>query len=311
MAELKKKVASFSGTVDKVQLIDLGGKNVGIVQLSDAQARANAAGVTLVQVGKLETGTAPPVLRMVNLTNFEKELKDKEELKAKAKEEFKRGEAGKLKELRFGNRIAENDAKTKTTQMIKFLEKNYRVKVTITFKSWREFDAPLATELLNNIKDRVAHLCKASEAKAAGRFVYAVFEPDTRGSIGQRIAVPHVEGPEDKAAREANRLASAPKLNAAGDLMSKEEVAALEKELEEAQRKEDEEHGDEDGEEDRGAEKSQAEPQRQQQRQGYQGGRGRGGFRGGRGGGGGQGRGGYSRGGGSGGHRPNQGSNRR
>lgn len=300
MAELKKKVASFSGTVDKVQLIDLGGKNLGIVQLSDAQARANTAGVTLVQVGKLETGGAPPVLRMVNLTNFEKELKDKEELKAKAKEEFKRGEAGKLKELRFGNRIAENDAKTKTAQMIKFLEKNYRVKVTITFKNWREFDAPLATELLNNIKERVAHLCRAGEAKAAGRFVYAVFEPDKRGSIGQRIAVPHVEPAEEKAAREASRLANVPKLNAAGEPMSKEELAALEKEMEESQRKEE-------GEEDEDVEDEEGEAKEQPQQQQQHGRGGRGGFRGGRGGG----RGGYSRGGGSGGYRQNQGSNRR
>jgi translation initiation factor IF-3 len=229
----------------EVQLIDETGKNAGVVPLQEAQRQAKAKGLQLIQVGK---NVDPPVVRLVaDFEQYQKEVEEKVATKLKAKEQAKQGQGLKMKELRFGHRIEEHDVRVKIAALSKFLEKKYQVKVAIEFKNWRDFDAFLATQLLNNILERVAHLCRPSQAKAAGRFVYCVFEPDPKGSVGQTVQPPAIEA-SVKRMSDADKQRAAqsklPQLNEQGEEITDAELEAM---------REAKEEGGEEGEEEAAA----------------------------------------------------------
>ncbi len=181
----------------------------------------------LIQVGKT---VDPPVVRLVtNFDQYQQEVEEKLTTRLKAKEEAKEGGL-KMKELRFGHRIEEHDVRVKIASLSSFLAKQYRVKVAIEFKNWRDFDAFLATQLLNNILTRVAHLCKPTPAKAAGRYVYCVFEPDAKGSAGMVVEAPKIEASQKRlseADKQRQQQSKLPMLNEAGQQISAQEAEAM------------------------------------------------------------------------------------
>jgi len=97
---------------------------LGVIPTKDALLKASEKQVDLVQIA---TGDVP-VCKLVDYGKFVFELQKKEkELKKKQK-------TVELKEIRFSPSIGAHDFDTKIKQLIKFIEKENKVKCTVRFR---------------------------------------------------------------------------------------------------------------------------------------------------------------------------------
>jgi translation initiation factor IF-3 len=109
--------------IPKVRVIH-DGKNLGVMSNRDALSKAREEGLDLVEVSP---NTRPPVCQIMDYGKFKYE-------KSKKKKDQK-GSSRKEKEISFRYVIAEGDLATKAGQARKFLEKGYRLKLVVKFKS--------------------------------------------------------------------------------------------------------------------------------------------------------------------------------
>jgi len=109
----------------EVRLIGPDNRQVGIVPIDEALSRAEAAGLDLVEVA----GNAdPPVVRIMDYGKYQyEESKRRREARRKQHQH-------KLKEVKFHPNIDEHDYQTKLRHLFAFLEKGYKVKVSMYFR---------------------------------------------------------------------------------------------------------------------------------------------------------------------------------
>lgn len=181
-----------------VLLIDETGKNLGQRSLQEALRMASERQMELVQVSEF---AVPPVCRIMPPGS----QLGIDRAREAAKEEYRRT-GQRTKEIQFGHRIAEHDVQTKVRQMEQFLQKRCKVKATVVFRTWQDFDVGIAVQMLNNILERVQHIAKPSELKIAGRHVSSVFLPDPRGAQGLRLIPPAAPPPPPEAEAEEEEL---------------------------------------------------------------------------------------------------------
>lgn len=108
--------------VPKVRLIK-DNENLGIVATQDALRQAQDAGLDLVEVAPQAN---PPVCQIMDFGKFkyERSKREKDGKQPKQKE----------KEVTFRYVIDQHDLETKANQIKSFLEKGYKVKVTVKYK---------------------------------------------------------------------------------------------------------------------------------------------------------------------------------
>jgi translation initiation factor IF-3 len=109
----------------EVQLIDAEGQNRGVVQLLDALALAEEAGVDLVEIVPNAT---PPVCKILDYGKF-RFLEQK-----KAAEARKKQKIVEIKEIKLRPGIDDHDYDVKMRAMRRFFEEGDKVKVTLRFR---------------------------------------------------------------------------------------------------------------------------------------------------------------------------------
>ena len=110
-------------------MIDQEGEQLGILTSAEALAKAQAAGLDLVEVSP---NAAPPVCRIMDFGKFRFENSKQ---KQGAKKKQKRTQ---VKEIKFRPRTEIGDYNTKLSKLRKFLEEGDKTKVTMRFRG-REF----------------------------------------------------------------------------------------------------------------------------------------------------------------------------
>lgn len=151
----------------EVRLIDSQGKQVGIVPLEKALEMAQQEGVDLVEVAPLAT---PPVCRLMDYGKY------KYEEKKQAVQ--KRQRAQLVKEVNFRPNIGEHDFEFKVAHIVEFLQKGHKAKVRVFFRGREIIHPELGTELMNRIKDRVAHVGAVDvPAKLEGKNMIMILAP--------------------------------------------------------------------------------------------------------------------------------------
>lgn len=117
---------------DKLRVIDVDGKQLGILSRAEALQKAREEGLDLVEVAP---NINPPVARIVNFEKFRyKEEKKEQEAKKHSREVA-------LKEIWLSPRIARHDLEVRLKKANEFLEKGDRVKLNVKFKG-REMAHP-------------------------------------------------------------------------------------------------------------------------------------------------------------------------
>lgn len=109
----------------QLRLVGPQGEQLGIVSLQKALALADEHELDLVEVA---ANAAPPVCKILDFTKFKYE-EEKKERQAK-----KRQHQVHLKEIRVKPNIEEHDYQVKLKQIINFLQKKDKIKVSLFFR---------------------------------------------------------------------------------------------------------------------------------------------------------------------------------
>lgn len=123
--------------IPEVRLIDENGEMVGVVQTSDALARAQDAGLDLVEVDP----TANPSIVKIMDWGQEKYERDKKDKKAKVTQK-----KNEVKAIRLSFRIKGHDLETRVKQAQKFLDAGYKVKIDTVLKGREKAHRPQAQD---------------------------------------------------------------------------------------------------------------------------------------------------------------------
>lgn len=121
-------------------MIDQNGKNVGVVETSQALKMAHEAGLDLIEIAP---NVRPPVCRIMDFGKFQYQ-KSKQEREQRAKQK-----TVETKGVRISMRTGQHDLETKIKQVEKFLGKGNRVKIDMILKGREKSLFMLAKEKLN------------------------------------------------------------------------------------------------------------------------------------------------------------------
>jgi translation initiation factor IF-3 len=135
--------------VPEVRLIGADGNQVGVVKTEQALAYAHERDLDLVEVAP---EARPPVCRVLDYSKYKYE----QEQKAKAARRHQK--QVNVREIKLRPKIADNDYETKKSHVVRFLERDDRVKVTIMFRGREQTHPERGEALLKRLADDVAEL---------------------------------------------------------------------------------------------------------------------------------------------------------
>jgi translation initiation factor IF-3 len=135
--------------VPEVRLIGEDGNQVGVLKRDDALRYAQERDLDLVEVAP---DSKPPVCRVLDYSKYKYE----QEQKAKAARRHQK--QVNVREIKLRPKIADNDYNTKKNHVVRFLEGDDRVKVTIMFRGREQSYPERGERLLMRLAEDVADL---------------------------------------------------------------------------------------------------------------------------------------------------------
>ncbi|MBZ4666378.1 translation initiation factor IF-3 [Mahella sp.] len=133
----------------EVRVVDVDGKQLGIMPLRQALELAQRKQLDLVNVAPQAT---PPVCRIMDYGKYRYEA-IKQEKEAKRNQRII-----DIKEIRLSTTIEEHDIDVKIKNAIKFLKNGDKVKVTVRFRGRQITHPAIAAEILKNFAEKVAEV---------------------------------------------------------------------------------------------------------------------------------------------------------
>lgn len=153
----------------EVRLIDETGQNVGVVSKFDALARAEEAGLDLVEVSP---DAEPPVCKILDFGKY------KYQEQKKAAEARKHQKIVEIKEIKMRPGIDDHDYDVKMRAIKRFFEEGDKVKVTLRFRGREMAHQQLGMAVLVRVKNDVEPIAKVeSEPRFEGRQMVMVLAP--------------------------------------------------------------------------------------------------------------------------------------
>ena len=130
-----------------VRLISSDGTQLGILPVREALRTAKEEGLDLVEVAP---NSDPPVCRIMDYGKF------KYQASKKVQETRKKSRGLQVKEIKVRPNTEEHDLDVKVKNLIKFLEKKNRVKVTVTFRGREMAYIDAGVEVLKRVAEAVS-----------------------------------------------------------------------------------------------------------------------------------------------------------
>ncbi len=145
----------------QVRLIAEDGEQVGVVSIQDALARAEEAGLDLVEISP---SAEPPVCKILDYGKY------KYEQQKKAAEARKKQKVIEVKELKFRPNIDDHDYHVKIKAARRFLEEGDKVKVTLRFRGREMAHLDLGMKVMARVREELADLAKVEmDARVEGK----------------------------------------------------------------------------------------------------------------------------------------------
>lgn len=152
-----------------VQLIDENGENHGQVSKRDAIARAEEAGLDLVEIA---ANSEVPVVKIMDYG------KHKFQAQKKAAEARKKQKTVEVKEIKLRPNIDTHDYDVKMRSMRRFFDEGDKVKVTLRFRGREMAHQELGMQLLMKVKEETVPIAKVElEPRLEGRQMIMVLAP--------------------------------------------------------------------------------------------------------------------------------------
>jgi len=128
----------------EIRVIGDDGEQFGILTVNEALALAAEKSLDLVEISPNAT---PPVCKIMDYGKFKYEKIKKE------KENKKKQKNVVIKEIRIKPHIDEHDKETKISQIKKFIEKEYKVKISLRLSGREKLHAESAVKILDEFAD--------------------------------------------------------------------------------------------------------------------------------------------------------------
>lgn len=132
----------------KVRVIGYTGEQIGIIPLYEALAKADEAGLDLVEV---VSGANPPVCKIMSFGKFRYDQTKREKENKKAQHQVK------VKEIKLKPNIDIHDLETKLKHARDFIAKGNKVKITCTFRGREmmhpEFGEKVVRKMCEDLED--------------------------------------------------------------------------------------------------------------------------------------------------------------
>jgi translation initiation factor IF-3 len=152
-----------------VQLIDEAGENHGAISKRDALAKAQEAGLDLVEIA---VNGEIPVCKIMDFGKY------KFQAQKKAAEARKKQKTVEVKEIKLRPNIDTHDYDVKMRSIRKFFEEGDKVKVTLRFRGREMAHQELGMQLLMKVKEETGSLAKVEmEPRLEGRQMVMVLTP--------------------------------------------------------------------------------------------------------------------------------------
>ncbi|QJC32382.1 translation initiation factor IF-3 [Enterobacteriaceae endosymbiont of Donacia dentata] len=153
-----------------VRLIGLKGEQIGIINLKEALKKAENTGFDLVEISP---NSIPPVCRIMDYGKF---LYEKNKI---SKEQKKKQKIIHLKEVKFRPGTDIGDYQVKLRNLIRFLKKGDKIKVTLRFRGREMLHTKLGFFMLNRIKKDLENLAivESFPKKVEGRQITMILIP--------------------------------------------------------------------------------------------------------------------------------------
>jgi len=153
----------------QVRVIDSQGKQVGVISLGEALARAQKDELDLIEIAPQ---AKPPVCKLVDYKKFTYE-QDKKRTK-----ERKKAKKAELKEVRFTPFIAENDFNVRLRRAEKFLKNGSKLKLSVKFKGRELGKKQFGYQVLGKAVEALKPLAQVeTESKFVGRRLELLLKP--------------------------------------------------------------------------------------------------------------------------------------
>jgi len=157
---------NFRIRVKDVRVIGAEGEPLGVMVVQDAIAKAEEAGLDLVEVAPT---AVPPVCRIIDYSKYKYEQEKRE------KEARKKQKIVHIKEIRLGPKIGEHDYQFKLRNLEDFLKRGDKVKVTMMFKGREMTHVDLGRKILDRLSGDISSIGEIEESpRLEGRFINMV-----------------------------------------------------------------------------------------------------------------------------------------
>ena len=155
-----------------MRLIDENGEQAGIVETSDALAKAKAVKLDLVEVSP---NAKPPVCKIMDFGKYLYELKKQKN------DANKKQKKTQIKTLKYRPGTEEGDFQIKFRNLVKFLDNGDKVKISIWFRGREMQHRELGMDMLNRIEEDTKEFAVVeAKAKMEGRQLGMMLSPLSR-----------------------------------------------------------------------------------------------------------------------------------
>jgi len=138
----------------QVRLIDQDGEMQGVMSVRDAQQRAYAMGLDLLEISP---NADPPVVKILDFGKY------KYEQQKKKNEARKKQKVIEIKEIKVRPNIDENDYQVKMRAMKSFIGEGDKVKVTLRFRGREMAHQEIGVRVLERIRAEMDPLSKVEQ----------------------------------------------------------------------------------------------------------------------------------------------------
>jgi translation initiation factor IF-3 len=188
-----------------VRLIDDQNNQLGVLSLDAALRIASEKGLDLVEVAPQ---AQPPVCRLMDYGRFKFETIKKE------KDQRRKQNVTKLKEMKLRPKVAEHDYQTKFKGLKQFLEAGEKVKVTIMFRGREMVHQDIGRRILDRVADNAKNFAVVERAPLLeGKNLFMILAP-SRQSAPQAANPALAPAATETAPKETAARAAAPKATA-------------------------------------------------------------------------------------------------
>ena len=155
-----------------MRLIDDIGNQLGVLGLETAKRIAAEKGLDLVEFAPQ---AQPPVCRLIDYGKYKFETIKKE------KDQRRRQNVIKLKEMKLRPKVAEHDFQTKFKGVKQFLEQGEKVKVTIMFRGREMVHQEIGRRILDRVAEEAKDIAVVERAPIMeGRNLFLILAPTAK-----------------------------------------------------------------------------------------------------------------------------------